>query len=95
MAIIMSVVVNSWCYDRDSSAGLPYMHDRLKPRAAKFRGPPVKVHNIFNTVIELSHLCSHNVLYFQNNPSVIFLTQLHSIAEYCIILNTPQHLRVY
>ena len=32
MAIIMSVVVNSWCYGRDSSAGFPYMIDRLKPR---------------------------------------------------------------
>ena len=42
MAIIMSVVVNSWCYGRDSSAGFPYMIDRLKPRASKFRDPPVK-----------------------------------------------------
>ena len=39
---------------------------------------------IFNTVIGLSHLCCHNVhvLYFLNNPSVIFLMQLHSISEY-------------
>ena len=54
-----------------------------------------KVYNISNTLIGLSHLCCHNVLYFQNNPSVIFLTQLHSISEYCRILNTPHHLRLY
>ena len=30
-----------------------------------------------------------------NNPSVIFLTQLHSISEYCRILNTPHHIRLY
>jgi len=33
------------------SAGFTYRLDRLKPRASKFRGPPVKVYNIFNTVI--------------------------------------------
>jgi hypothetical protein len=38
------------------SAGFPYRLDRLKPRASKFMGPPSKVYNIFNTVIELSHL---------------------------------------
>jgi hypothetical protein len=38
----------------------------------------------FNT-----YLCCHNVLYFRSNPSVIFLTQLHSISEYCRIINTP------
>jgi hypothetical protein len=63
------------------SAGFTYRLDRLKPRASKFRGPPVKVY-IFNTVIELSHLCCHNILYFLNNHSGIFLTQLHSIAEF-------------
>jgi hypothetical protein len=31
-----------------SSAGFTYRLDRLKPRASKFRGPPVKVYNIFN-----------------------------------------------
>ena len=61
-------------------------------------GPPAKVYivyYIFNTVIGLSHLCCHDVMYFLNNPSVIFLTQLHSISEYCRILNTPHHLRLY
>ena len=76
------------------SAGFTYRLDRLKPRASKFRGPPVKVY-IFNTVIELSHLCCHNILYFLNNHSGIFLTQLHSISEYCRILNTPHRLRLY
>ena len=71
------------------SAGFTY---RLKPRASKFRGPMAKVYIIFNTVIGLSHLCCHSVMYFLNNPSVIFLTQLHSISEYCRILNTPHHL---
>jgi hypothetical protein len=54
--------------------------------------PLVKVYNIFNTVIVLSHLSCHNALYFLNNYSVVFLTQLHSISEYCSILNTPSHL---
>ena len=48
--------------------------DRLKPGALKFRRPPAKVFIISNTVIGLSHLCCHNVLYFLNNTSVIFLT---------------------
>jgi len=43
-------------------SGFTYRLDRLKPRASKFRGPPAKVCNISNTVIELSHLCCHNVL---------------------------------
>jgi hypothetical protein len=77
------------------SAGFTYRLDRLKPTTSKFRGPPVKVYNIINTVIGLSHLCCHNVLYFLINPSEIFLTQLHSILEYCRILNTPHHLRLY
>jgi hypothetical protein len=34
-------------------------------------------------------VCCHYKLYFLSNPSVIFLTQLHSISEYCRILNTP------
>jgi hypothetical protein len=36
--------------------------------SSRYRGPPVKVFNIFNTVIGLSHLWCHNVLYFLNNP---------------------------
>jgi hypothetical protein len=71
-----------------TSAVFTYRLNRLKPRASTFRGPPAQVYNIFNIVIGLSHLCCHNVLYFLNNPSVIFLTQLHSISEYCRILNT-------
>jgi hypothetical protein len=76
-----------------SSAGFIYRLDRLKPRASTFRGPPAKVYTIFNTVIGLSHLCCHK--YFLNNPSVIFLTQFHSISEYCRILNTPHHPRLH
>ena len=49
----------------------------------------------FNTVIGLSHLCFPNLLYFLNNSSVVFLTQLHSISEYWRILDTPHHLRLY
>ena len=67
----------------------------MKPRASKFREPPAKVYNLFNTLIGLSHLCCHTVLYFPNNPSVIFLTHLHSISEYCRILNTPRYPRLY
>jgi hypothetical protein len=76
------------------NVGFTYRLDRLKPRASKFRRPLAKVYNIFNTAIGLSHLCCHSVLYFLNNPSVIFLTQLHSISEYCRILNTPHHLHL-
>ena len=76
-------------------AGCTYRLDRLKPRASQFRGPPVKVFHVFKNVIGLSHLCCHSVLNFLNNPSVIFLTQLHSISEYCRILNTPHHLCLY
>jgi len=38
------------------STGFTYRLNRLKPRASKFRWAPVKVYNIFNTVIGLSHL---------------------------------------
>ena len=64
------------------SVGFTYRLDRLKPRASRFRGAPAKVFNIFNTVIGLSHLCCHNVLYFLNNPSVIFLTQFQNMVEF-------------
>ena len=37
------------------SVGFTYRLDKLKPRASKFRGPPAKVYDIFNTVIRLSH----------------------------------------
>jgi hypothetical protein len=77
------------------SFGFTYRLDRLKLRASAFRGPPTKVYNIFNTIIGLSHLCCHNVLDFLINPSTIFLIELHSISEYCRILNTPHHLCVY
>ena len=77
------------------SAGFTYGLNRLKPRDSKFKGPPAKVYDIFNTVIGLSHLCCYNILYFLNNPSEIFITQLHSISEYCRIVNTPHHLHLY
>ena len=80
---------------KSCSARFTYRLDRLKPRASTYRGPPAKVYNIFNTVIWISHLCFNNVLYFLNNPSVIFLTQLHSISEYCRILSTPHNLCLY
>jgi hypothetical protein len=54
---------------RKSRSGFTYRLDRLKPRASKFRGPPVKVY-IFNTVIGLSHLCGHNILYFLNKKYI-------------------------
>jgi hypothetical protein len=77
------------------TAGFTYRLDRLKHRTSRFRGLPVKVYNILNTVIGLSHLCCHNVLYFLSIYSVVFLTQLHSISEYCRMLNTPHHLYLY
>ena len=58
-------------YMLTDSAGFAYRLNRLKPRASKFRGPLAKMYNIFNTVIGLSDLCCHNVMYFLNNPSVI------------------------
>jgi len=45
--ILLKVTFNTG----NHSAGFTYRLDRLKPRASKFRGPPVKVCNIFNTVI--------------------------------------------
>jgi len=84
-------VVMYLCAMDIGSAGFTYRLNRLKPRASEFRGTPAKVYNIFNTVTGLSHLCCHNVLYFLSNNSIIFLTQLHSISEYCRILNTPHH----
>ena len=75
------------------SAGFTYRLDRLKPMTSTYRGPPAEVYNILNKVI--GHLCCHNVLYFLNNLSVIFLTQLHSISEYCRILNISHHLCRY
>jgi len=74
-----------------NSAGFTYRLNRLKPRASKFRGAPTKMYTIFNSVIGVSHLCRHNVVYFLNNPSVIFFTQLYFISEYC----TPHHLRLH
>ena len=65
----------------ETSAGFTYRFDRLNPGDSKFRGSPGKVYYIFNTVIGLSHLCCHNIQYFLNNPSGIFLTQLHSIQN--------------
>jgi hypothetical protein len=58
-------------YMLTDSAGFTYRLNRLKPRASKFREPLAKMYNIFNTVIGLSDLCCHNVMYFLNNPSVI------------------------
>jgi hypothetical protein len=52
----------------DCSAGFAYMIDRLKHRTSRFRGPLVKVYNIFNTVIGLSLLCCYNVLLPSKQP---------------------------
>ena len=48
-----------------------YRHDRLKPRASKFRGTPAKMYNTFDTVIGLSYLCCHNTLYSLNNFTLL------------------------
>jgi len=74
--------------------GFTYRFDRLKPRVSTFRGHPTNVYYIFNTVIGLSHLCCHNILYLLNNSSVICPTKLHSISEYYRILNIPHHPRL-
>jgi len=50
------------------TAGFTYRLDRLKPSASRFRGSPAKVCIIFITVIGLSHLCCHNVMYFLKQP---------------------------
>ena len=34
------------------SAGFTYRLDRLKPRASKFRGPPVNVYNILTLLLD-------------------------------------------
>ena len=68
------------------SAGFTYRLDRLKPRASTFRGLRPRC-MIFLTLLFEFHtyvaISWHKVLYFLNNPSVISLTQLHSISEYC------------
>ena len=71
------------------------LHIGMRPRTSKLRGPPTNVYNTFGTVIGLSYLCCHNILYSLSNHSVIFLAQLHSISEHCRILSTPHHPRLY
>ena len=78
--------VSEWV-SQSVSAGFTYRLDRLKPRASQFRWPPTKVYNIFNTVIGLSHVCCHNVLYILNNPSVIFLAHFISALHFRIVQN--------
>ena len=70
-----------------SSAGFTYRLNMLKPSSSKVRGPPGKVYSFLNTVIGISHLCCHNVLYFLNNLSVIFLT----VALHFRILQNFKH----
>ena len=77
------------------NARFTYKLDRLKHRVPTFLGPPANAYYVFNIVIRLSHLCCHNELYFLNNPSVIFLAELHTISEYCRILITSHHLHFY
>ena len=78
-------------YDKQPNQCLIYLQVRqVNAYGLKIQGSSGQsVNYIFNTVIGLSHLCCHNVLYFLNNPSVIILSQLHFISEYCRILNTP------
>ena len=72
------------------SAGFTYKLDRVKHRVPKFRG-----HIFFDTIIGLSHLSCHSVLYFLSNPSLIFLAEMHTISEYCRILITSDHLHFH
>jgi hypothetical protein len=51
-------------------------------------GTPVKVFYYFNTVIRLSHLCCHNVLYVLNNPSNNFT---YTVALHFRILRNFKH----
>ena len=81
-------IFRQYTYIVGNSARVIYRLDRHMPRASIFKGPPAKVYTIFNTVIGLSHLHCRNVLCFLSNPSVSFLTQLHSISDYYRILNT-------
>ena len=63
----------------------------IKSRASPFWGFRLtKVHTFFNTVIELSHLRCHNVLYFLNDPYTFAL-------HFRILQNIkhPDHLRRY
>jgi hypothetical protein len=70
-----------------SSAGFTYRLDRLKPRFSKFRGPPAKVYNIFNTVIGLSLMLSQRTVLlkqpFSNFP--------YTVALHFRILQTFKH----
>ena len=71
------------------------MLDMLKSSAPHFKGPPDKVYNIVVTVIGLSYLCCHSLMYSLNNSLIIFLAQLRSISKYCRILNNPHRPRLY
>ena len=48
------ILLDNKFYTPNLSPGFSYRFDRLKPRDSKFRGPPVKVYNTFDTVIVLS-----------------------------------------
>jgi len=78
------------------NAGFTYRFDRLKPRASKFGGPPAKVYHLLTLLLDYhTYAVIYIVLKFLNNPSVMFLTQLHSISEYCRILSTSHELCLY
>jgi hypothetical protein len=77
--------------------GFTYSLGRLMPRASKCRGPPNKVYDIFNIVIDLSCTCCYNLpgfcnfpcTPFQNNTVFMGVAMLSSSRHVAIHLNLP------
>jgi len=95
---VWKIVSISHMYFQESSAVYTYMLDKLKVRTSQLRESPVQASNtiylIYNdTVIGLSYLCCHNVMYSLSRPVVFFLAQLYSISEYFRWI--PHHPRLY
>ena len=77
---IWSIVVDTILKKTPSfRAGFTYLLDRLKHRSSRC---------ILSFTLSLA-----KPMYSLNNPSVISLAQLHSISEYCRMVNTRHHPR--
>ena len=72
----------------DPPLGFTYWLDILKSRASILKRRSANVHNIFDTVICLSHFCIHSALYSLSNPvSIISCT----VVIYFRILQNCRH----
>jgi hypothetical protein len=76
--VYFSIITFRWVHVSEEAVSI-YCYLLKKERIMMKRN----CYHLFNNIIGLSHSCCHNVLFFLSNPSVAFLTQLHSISEYC------------